>query len=89
MDQNGPRVSTSGLATDLTLTRSPDIARNYQKDLSFLSWYNHVIGYNICSETILIVFVMDQDGPRRSTSGLPHDLILTSCQDVARDYPKT
>ena len=52
-------MSTSGLATDLTLTSSQDIVRNYQKDLSFLSWYNHVIGYNICSETVLIVFVMD------------------------------
>ena len=59
MDMNGPRVFTSGLATDLTLTSSQDMARNYPKDLSFLSWYNHVIGYNICSETVLIVFVMD------------------------------
>ena len=32
IDKDGPRVSTSSLATDLSLTNSQDIAHNYPKD---------------------------------------------------------
>ena len=36
MDQDGPRVSTPGLAPDLTRTNCQDIARDYPKDLKTL-----------------------------------------------------
>ena len=56
--------------------------------MRYLDWYNHIKGYNNYSETILIVLVMDQVGPRVSTSGLNPDLTLTSCQEIDCDYPK-
>ena len=49
--------------------------------MKYLSWSNHIIGYNNYSETILMAVVMD--GPRVSTSGLASDLTLTSCQEYS------
>ena len=54
----------------------------------YLSWYNHIVGYNNYSEIVLIALVMDYDGPRMYTSHLAPDLTLTSSQDIAHDYPK-
>ena len=57
--------------------------------MRYLSLYNNIIGYNNYSETIiLIVLVMDQVGPRVSTSGLDPNLTLTNCQEIDCDYPK-
>ena len=86
-------MSTLSLAPDLALTSCQDIARDYPKvlktgEMRHLSWYNHIIGYNNYSETILMAVVIDKDGPRVSTSSLATDLLLTNCQDIGHDYPK-
>ena len=83
-DQDGPRVSMSGLAPNWTLTSCQDIAHDYAKDLKmdkmrYSSWYNNIIRYNNYSESVLRALVIEQNGAGVTTLCLAPDLILRGC----------